>query len=101
MSISNLWTYYVWRLSPLFPQSVGLKGDPTDANNWSFGPVYRTVNYSTGMPAHPSQFTVGWGFEVPQSDGVHYVQMPCGSLANAKKIKIKYRVEGLIVPSNG
>ena len=75
-----------------------------DANDWEIGPVINGENYSHGVPLHPIQDAEGgWYIDLPQSDGVHYVTRPYGSLSGKTQIVIRYRVETAdgvrIVPS--
>ena len=67
------------------------------ASNWEIGPVIDGLNYSTGMPLHPTQTAEGWAFDFPLNtrDGgsVHYITFPYGSLAGKTHIIMKYRIE--------
>jgi len=66
------------------------------ASAWTIGPITpRHGNYSRGVPLHP---TAGpgrsWHIDLPGPGGsVHYVTFRHGSLAGARRIVMRYRVE--------
>lgn len=75
-----------------------LAGDAGRAADWSIGPVIDGRNYSVGMPATLSQGEGGqvW-FDFPgptARDGhVHYLTHDPGSLAGARGVRLRYRIE--------
>jgi hypothetical protein len=42
-------------------------------NPWLIGPVINGISYSPGMPAQPSSDGLGFFFDMPAQNGVHYV----------------------------
>lgn len=67
------------------------------AAKWEIGPVIRGENYSVGMPLRPQPTRNGWAFDFPHSTKeaghVHYITFDPGSLAEASRIKVRYRVD--------
>jgi len=67
------------------------------AAEWEIGPVIRGENYSVGMPLRPQPTRNGWAFDFPYSTKeaghVHYITFDPGSLAEASRIKVRYRVD--------
>lgn len=67
------------------------------ASDWDIGPVIRGRNYSVNMPAHPTSEGSGWSFAFPYPHpgvgNVHYVTTDIGTLAGARQIIVRYRVD--------
>lgn len=67
------------------------------AARWDIGPVIRGRNWSVAMPAHPAPARVGWTFDFPvdsmRPGHVHYVTFASGSLAGARSVVVRYRVQ--------
>jgi hypothetical protein len=64
------------------------------ASSWEIGPIIDNVNYSRGMPLHPTQTSDGWAFDFPLQGGwVGYVTYKYGSLAGKSRIVMRYRIE--------
>lgn len=67
------------------------------ARDWEIGPIIRGQNYSLNMPLTPTPTERGWAFDFPyatKANGhVHYVTFNPGSLAEATRIKVRYRVQ--------
>jgi hypothetical protein len=42
-------------------------------NPWLIGPVINGISYSPGMPAQSSSDGLGFFFDMPAQNGVHYV----------------------------
>lgn len=57
---------------------------------WELGPIISGHNYSRGIL---TQVADGWAFDIPQSDGIHYVTEKA-SLAGKQHIVLHYRIEG-------
>ena len=69
-----------------------------DAAGWEIGPDVRGRNYSVGMPLQPTHNRKGgWSFEFPYPNAgvghVHAVTFNPGSLKNASKIVMRYRID--------
>lgn len=58
---------------------------------WTIGPVIDGVNYSKGMPAHPTMQGVNWYFDFPQSGHVDYVS---GRPAVGPVVTMRFSVSG-------
>ena len=78
------------------------------AQAWDIGPVIRGKNYSVGMPATLQPGPQGPWFAFPRnSEGsVHYVTLPTNSLAGARVITVRYRIDAapgtrLVASSDG
>ena len=67
-----------------------------DASLWNIGPIISGVNYSRGMPLHPSTDADGWSFNFPQSGGsVHYISTPIKqSLAGKTTVRMTFDIVG-------
>lgn len=67
---------------------------PADA--WRIGPVIKGRNYSVGMPATMQPGPQGPMFDFPsrQQGHVHYVSLDTGPLEGARKITVRYRIDG-------
>ncbi|NCP20198.1 MAG: hypothetical protein GW855_13690 [Erythrobacter sp.] len=69
----------------------------TEQSVWHIGPIMRGKNYSYRMPATMQPTREGASFDFPYPtprDGhVHYVTTPTGSLADAKRIVMRYRID--------
>ncbi|GMM92671.1 hypothetical protein [Qipengyuania sp. MTN3-11] len=67
------------------------------ASAWEIGPFIDGRNYSVGMPVRPADTREGASFVIPgptAADGhVHYVTTPVRSLAGAKRITLRYRID--------
>ncbi|QWC56402.1 hypothetical protein F7D01_04220 [Erythrobacter sp. 3-20A1M] len=66
------------------------------ASDWEIGPVVRGRNYSPGMPGHLSAGRDGPQFTFPtgaREGSVHYVTLPVRSLAGAKELRLRYRID--------
>lgn len=67
------------------------------ADQWSVGPVIRGRNYSVGMAPYLEQGRGGPSFAFPgptRADGhVHAITLPAQSLAGARSITLKYRID--------
>ena len=67
------------------------------ASDWSIGPVIQGQNYSVGMPPVLKEGRSGPYFDFPYPDAraghVHYVTRPTGSLADARSITLRYRID--------
>lgn len=76
-------------------------GPAAMASNWEIGPIIRGKSRSEGMPLRPTQLGQGtpgaWAFEFPgpteRAGHVNYVTMPVGSLADARRITMTYRID--------
>lgn len=70
-------------------------GSPADA--WEIGPIIRGKNYSYRMPLRPDNTRAGPSFAIPgptAADGhVHYLTVPTGPLAGARRISLRYRID--------
>lgn len=79
------------------PSAVIAQGYDEFAVDWTIGPVIRGRNYSVGMPPHPTAQGRGWFFDFPGPDAsnghVHYVTRQTGSLAGARGIRVRYRID--------
>lgn len=68
---------------------------PADA--WEIGPIIRGKNYSQGMPRRPSESRDGASFAIPGPTAaqghVHYLTVPTGPLAGARRITLTYRID--------
>ena len=69
-----------------------------DAANWEIGPDVRGINYSVGMPLKPTPASNrGWSFAFPypsrEAGHVHAITYNPGSLKNASKIIMRYRID--------
>jgi hypothetical protein len=63
--------------------------------SWQIGPWSMEMNYSHNMPLHPTSNPDGsFYFDFGPGQSVHYVTGPTGSLANAKQIRARFKVEG-------
>ena len=62
---------------------------------WEIGPIYKGRSLSPGMPRAMSGTRDGAAFEFPTTprSHVHYVTQPTGSLAGAKSITLRYRID--------
>lgn len=64
---------------------------------WQIGPIIHGVNMSRGVPLHPTPHADGWSIDIPypaaENGSVHYVTVPCGSLAGKTKVTLKCRAE--------
>ena len=80
----------------LVATAAGATATPPAAD-WEIGPVIRGENYSEGMPLRPQATRDGWAFDFPYSTKaaghVHYITFNPGSLAEASRIKVRYRVD--------
>jgi hypothetical protein len=67
------------------------------ASEWRIGPIIKGRNYSVNMPPTLEQGRDGPAFDFPYPDAaaghVHYVTAPTGSLRNAKRITLRYRID--------
>lgn len=67
------------------------------AGQWEIGPVIRGKNYSYRMPLRPEARRDGPSFAIPgpsAADGhVHYLTVPTGPLAGARRITLTYRID--------
>lgn len=74
--------------SPLRPP-IGSSAISLDPANWN-------IQYSPGMPPHPTGETGGWYFNFPPTgpNGVDYVTTTTGSVAGRVNITMKFRVVG-------
>lgn len=71
-----------------------LAAAPPTASAWEIGPIIRGQNYSFGAPLSPAAVRGGMIVPIPRAPGsVHYVTKPSGSLAEARRIVMHYRVE--------
>lgn len=61
---------------------------------WTIGPIINGVNYSHGMPLHPSTDGAGWSFDFPQSGGsVHYISTAIKqSLAGKSTVRMTFNI---------
>jgi len=65
-----------------------------DSSSWTIGPIIRGRNYSQGAPLQPTPDRSGWHIDIPQAPGsVHYVTYSHGSLAGARAIRMRFRVD--------
>lgn len=69
----------------------------TEQSEWHIGPIIRGKNYSYRMPATMRPVREGASFDFPfptPRDGhVHYVTTESGSLASARRIVMRYRID--------
>lgn len=68
------------------------------AEEWEIGPVIRGRNYSVGMPPTPAPVRGGlWAFDFPvgseAAGHVHYVTFRPASLAGARSVVMRYRID--------
>ena len=67
------------------------------AQAWEIGPIIDGRNYSVNMPLRPEESRDGASFLIPgptKADGhVHYVTLPVRSLAGARSITLRYRID--------
>lgn len=75
------------------------------ASAWTIGPNVAGRNFSRGVEARPTPMPGGWYFDLPAPGGkVNYVTFRHGSLANKRRIVMRYRVESApgvrIVPAS-
>jgi hypothetical protein len=77
------------------PASAQSSASYLDPGEWTIGPIIRGRNHSRGMPLHPSpRRGGGWFIDLPQAPGsAHYVTFRHGSLANKRRIRMRYRIE--------
>ncbi len=83
------------------PAPQSFSGPAANAANWEIGPVIRGRSRSPGMPLRPSPLpdasAGAWSFDIPypapRAGHVHYVTMPTGSLAEARRITMTYRLD--------
>lgn len=91
------------RLKPIFATTLAIlavspaAADAPPASVWEIGPFIDGRNYSVGMPVRPAETSEGASFVIPgpsARDGhVHYVTMPVRSLAGARRITLRYRID--------
>ena len=63
------------------------------AGAWTIGPVINGVNYSVGMPLHPTQTGSGFSFVFPGSGGaVNYVTTTLVSLHLTTSVTMQYQI---------
>ena len=70
--------------------------EPAAASEWIIGPVIKGRNYSKNMPLHPTRTRQGWSVAFPdprQPGEIHYVTRRVGSLADARRIVARYRID--------
>ncbi|MEG3154945.1 hypothetical protein [Sphingomonas sp. RB1R13] len=62
---------------------------------WLIGPIVDGENASRGVPLHPTKSAGGgWYIDLPSAPGsVNYVTFHHGSLARARRIVMRYRIE--------
>ena len=62
---------------------------------WRIGPIVDGENVSRGVPLHPTRNAGGgWYIDLPPAPGsVHYVTFHHGSLAQASRIVMRYRID--------
>ena len=66
------------------------------ASSWEIGPVINGRSYSPGMPRTMSDGSRGPTFQFPTSEReghVHYVTRAVGSLSEAQRITLRYRID--------
>ena len=67
------------------------------AREWTIGPIVRGRNMSVGAPLHPVRARGGAAIDFPypnvNAGHVHYVTRPVRSLAGARSITLRYRVD--------
>ena len=68
------------------------------ASEWEIGPIVRGRSLSPGMPARASRVGSDVFFDFPgptaRQGHVHYVTRPTGSLEGARRIVLRYRIDG-------
>jgi hypothetical protein len=83
-------------LGMLTPHRIAAASGPA-AEEWSVGPVIRGRNYSVGMPSGLQAGPDGPSFDFPypsrRAGHVHAVTVPVRSLAGAKRITLRYRID--------
>ncbi len=69
----------------------------SEHSTWSIGPIIKGKNRSYRMPATMQPLRDGASFDfpypTPRAGHVHYVTTPSGSLANAQRIVMRYRID--------
>ncbi|WP_370177165.1 hypothetical protein [Alteriqipengyuania sp.] len=69
----------------------------SERSTWSIGPIIKGKNRSHRMPATMQPTREGASFDfpypTPRAGHVHYVTTRSGSLANAKRIVMRYRID--------
>jgi hypothetical protein len=75
------------------PANPGLS---LNASLWNIGPIINGVNYSRGLPLHPSTDGEGWSFDFPQGGGsVHYISTAIKqSLAGQTRVRMTFDIVG-------
>jgi len=68
------------------------------ASEWQIGPILDGRSYSPGMPRHADRRDGAASFDIPwptpREGHVHYVTLPTGPLTGARRIVLRYRIEG-------
>ncbi|NNC48706.1 MAG: hypothetical protein HKO13_09805 [Sphingomonas sp.] len=64
-------------------------------SGWQIGPILRGRSYSPGMPATAQPYGSGFVIDFPtrRDHHVHYVTKPVRSLAGARAITVRYRID--------
>lgn len=80
------------------PQPSAARSGPERAASWEIGPIVRGRSSSPGMPRHAARENGATFFDIPwptaREGHVHYVTVPTGSLAGARRIVLRYRIDG-------
>lgn len=80
------------------PEPSAARAAQERASEWQIGPILRGRSYSPGMPRYATDavgetfFDIPW--PTPREGHVHYVTVPTGSLTGARRIVLRYRIEG-------
>lgn len=80
------------------PEPSAARAAPARASQWEIGPILRGRSYSPGMPRHATRENGATFFDFPwpspREGHVHYVTVPTGSLTGARRIVLRYRIDG-------
>jgi hypothetical protein len=92
-------------VAPLALPAVAAPTVGSQASAWTIGPNVGGRNFSRGVEPRPKPTSGGWYFDLPGPGGkVNYVTFRHGSLANKRRIVMRYRVESApgvrIVPAS-
>ena len=94
----NRFSLYVLGLVTVTGAGLASSLAAQNAVDWDIGPDVRGRNYSVGMPLKPTPLRRGgWAFDFPYPNAnaghVHAVTFDPGSLENASKIVMRYRID--------
>lgn len=80
------------------PDASAARATAARTSDWQIGPILRGESYSPGMPPYAARADGEAFFDIPspapREGHVHYVTVPTEALTGARRIVLRYRIEG-------